>query len=178
MQRSDRRSTLTPPPGRLLLRELAMRRLLAAGCLSLLSGCAGSPEGRARDVSLALVKSNNSDEVMKLTTTPFAVYSATAKGYHVEYVAETPDELRTRLKSLMDKGRPDRPTPTDVLEVIPAAMVKDGIGAKMSPEVWGVVERVMGPDGFVVVLGLEGKPVTRMIVAMKDGKAKVAGGLP
>lgn len=155
------------------------RAVLPLFLLALVSGC-GSPESRAKDIALGLakaVKAKDVDGVVSRTATPFISVGQTAKGYSVETLANH-EALRASVTRAFETGG-TRPHPTEVLEVIPAAKVNlKGTYEKMTPEVAAQVEQVMGPDGFVVVMGLEGKPHTRLIVTMKGGTAKVVGGLP
>jgi hypothetical protein len=143
-------------------------------------GCAGTPEDRAKDCALAFaraVEAKDLDTAVRLTAVPLLAVGKTAKGYHAELV-ETPDEVRAKLQPRLDQGAPAESAQVVVVEVVPAANVKDRFGAEMKPETFALVERVMGPDGFVVVLSRNGQHAGGLIVAMRDGGAKVTGSVP
>jgi hypothetical protein len=156
------------------------RAVLPLFALVFVSGC-GNPESRARAVALDFakaVKAKDVDGVVNRTATPFVAVGQTAKGYLVETLPNH-EALRASVTRSFETGG-TRAHPTEVLEVIPAAKVdlKGTYGEKMTPEVASQIEQAMGPDGFLVVMGLEGKPFGRLVVTMKGGTAKVAGGLP
>src|SRR5262249_43185657 len=154
----------------------AMRSLLAFAFFAAASATAAAadkPEDLAKEAAVAFVKAvkaRNVDDAVKLTGTPFLLDDA-GKTTLVEKADEVKEKLKAQIEKLKDTDR----IVTDVVEVVPAAKVKDKFGAKADKDDFAKGEKAMGKDGFVVVFGRNGDAEGGVLVAMKDGKAKIVG---
>ena len=152
-----------------------MRSLLALALFAVASAAsaADKPEDLAKDAALAFlkaVKARNLDDAVKLTGTPYFVQVG-----QDGKLLDKADDVKAELKVAFDKPVKEENLPTDVLEVMPAAKAKEMFGPKGKPETFALVEKAMGKDGFVVILGKDGKPRGGFVVAIQDGKAKIVG---
>jgi hypothetical protein len=151
-----------------------MRILLAVALFTCATAAAADkPEDLAKDTALAFLKAakaRNLDDAVKLTGTPYF----SQKGDEVKLLDKA-DDVRAALKTGFDRPINEETFPTDVVEIVPAAKVKEKYGAKTKPETFELIEKALGKDGFVVVLGKDKKPTGGVMIAMKDGKAKIVG---
>ncbi|HUR54612.1 MAG TPA: hypothetical protein VMZ71_10805 [Gemmataceae bacterium] len=152
-----------------------MRCLLAVAVVVFASAgapAADAPEDLAKKVALDMlkaIKAKNVDDAVKLTGTPY-YFSMDGK----DELIEKADVVKDKIKLALDKPIDEAKLPTDVLEVVPLEKAKEKFGGK-NAERMAVIEKAMGKDGFVVVVGKDGKPAGGFLVAMKDGKAKIVG---
>lgn len=150
-----------------------MRCLLALALFATTATAADTPEDKAKAAGLAFLKAakaRNLDDAANLCGTPFFVQ----KGDDVKLLDKA-DDVKAELKTGFDRPVNEETFPTDVVEIVPAAKVKEKYGAKTKPETFALIEKALGKDGFVVVLGKYGKPRGGVMVALQDGKAKVVG---
>jgi hypothetical protein len=157
------------------MRPLA--RLLTAVLLAALvvssAPAADKDEDKAKEVAVAFlkaVKAKDADAALKLTDVPFLL-DARGKGNVVEKAADLKAQLTELITNIKDTDR----ITTDVLEVLPTEKFRAKFTKEGNKEHMDTMEKVMGKTGFAVVLGRDGKPAGGLLVAIKDGKAKVVG---
>jgi hypothetical protein len=118
---------------------------------------------------LKAVKARNVDDAVKLTATPF-YFNTDGK----DELLEKADAVKEKIKAALDKPLDETTFPTGVMEVLTLEKAKEKFAGK-NPERFALIEKAIGKDGFVVVLEKDGKPRGGLLIAMKDGKAKIVG---
>ena len=147
-------------------------RALAVGLLFAFAAAPASAadknEDKAKEAAVAFlkaVKAKDADAVMKASAAPFAHREGGEIG-----VVKDEAELKKWIKGKLDEIKDADKVPTDVEKVVPFAELK----AKLEADDQKKVEEVVGKDGFVAMIEVDGKMVV-ILVRIKDGKAKVVG---
>ena len=147
-------------------------RVLAVGLLFAFAAAPASAadknEDKAKEAAVAFlkaVKAKDVDAVMKASAAPFAHREGGEIG-----VLKDEAELKKWLKGKLDDIKDADKVPTDVDKVVPFADLKQ----KLDGEDLKKVEGVVGKDGFVAMIEVDGKMVV-ILVKMTDGKGKVVG---
>jgi hypothetical protein len=155
---------------------MSARLLLAAGLVGFIRSstpAADKPEDQAKEAAIAFMeamKAKDAEAATKLAGVPF-VMDTPGK----PTVVEKADDLKAQLKAVVEKIKDTSRIPTDVSEVLPADKVRAEFGREDNKEMTDTIEKVLGKSGYVVVLARDGKPTGGVLVAVKDGKAKVVG---
>ena len=147
-------------------------RALAVGLLFAFAAAPASAadknEDKAKEAAVAFlkaVKAKDADAVMKASAAPFAHREGGEIG-----VVKDEAELKKWIKGKLDEIKDADKVPTEVEKVVPFAELK----AKLEADDQKKVEEVVGKDGFVAMIEVDGKMVV-ILVRIKDGKAKVVG---
>lgn len=153
-----------------------MRLLSAAILVATLTALAAPPaaaadknEEKAKEAAVAFlkaVKAKDLDAVMKTVDVPFLMED------QPEPLAKT-DEVKAALKTLLEKVKPEK-VPTDVGAVLDLPTVRKKV-EKQKKNGAETIEKLIGKNGFVVVVTKDGKEQGAVLVRMKDGQAKVVG---
>ena len=148
-------------------------RALAVGLLVAFVGspapAADKNEDKAKEAAVAFlkaVKAKDVDAVMKASAAPFAHREGGDIGV-IKDEAELKKWVKEKLDSIADTDK----VPTDVEKVVPFSELKEKIPGEDDKK---KVEEVVGKDGFVATIEVDGKTVV-ILVKMKDGKGKVVG---
>ena len=148
-------------------------RSLAVGLLVAFVGSPASAadknEDKAKEAAVAFlkaVKAKDIDAVMKASAAPFAH----REGGEITVVKDEA-ELKKWIKGKLDEIKDADKVPTEVEKVVPFADLKEKINDEADKK---KVEDVVGKDGFVAMIEVDGKMVV-ILVKMKDGKGKVVG---
>lgn len=148
-------------------------RLLAVVTVAALAAspapAADKDQDKAKEVTLAFlkaVKAKDLDAVMKTVDAPFLMEDKP------EPLAKT-DEVKAALKTLLEKVKPEK-VPTDVGAVLDLTAVRKKV-EKQKKNGAETIEKLIGKNGFVVVVTKDGKEQGAVLVRMKDGQAKVVG---
>ena len=148
------------------MRSLAVGLLFAFAAAP--ASAADKNEDKAKEAAVAFlkaVKAKDADAVMKASAAPFAHREGGEIG-----VVKDEAELKKWIKGKLDEIKDADKVPTEVEKVVPFAELK----AKLEADDQKKVEEVVGKDGFVAMIEVDGKMVV-ILVRIKDGKAKVVG---
>ena len=148
------------------MRTLAVGLLVAFAAAP--ASAADKNEDKAKEAAVAFlkaVKAKDVDAVLKTSAAPFAH----REGGDIS-VLKDEAELKKWLKGKLDDIKDADKVPTDVDKVVPFADLKQ----KLDGEDLKKVEGVVGKDGFVAMIEVDGKMVV-ILVKMTDGKGKVVG---
>jgi hypothetical protein len=153
------------------MRTLAVALLIASA--GSLASAADKDEDKAKEATIAFlkaVKAKDIDALMKTVDVPFLMTVE-----RKPKVFEKADELKTELKATLDKIKDGSKIPAEAGEVLDLPAVRKKIEGKKDKEVLELVEKVLGANGYVVMLGKDGKEGGAVLVRIKDGKAVVVG---
>ena len=148
------------------MRSLAVGLLFAFAAAP--ASAADKNEDKAKEAAVAFlkaIKAKDVDAVMKASAAPFAH----REGGDISVIKDEA-ELKKWVKGKLDEIKDADKVPTDVEKVVPFADLK----AKLDADDQKKVEEVVGKDGFVAMIEVEGKMVV-ILIKMKDGKGKVVG---
>lgn len=148
------------------MRSLAVGLLVAFAASP--ASAADKNEDKAKEAAVAFlkaVKAKDADAVMKASAAPFAHREGGEIG-----VVKDEAEHKKWIKGKLDEIKDADKVPTEVEKVVPFAELK----AKLEADDQKKVEEVVGKDGFVAMIEVDGKMVV-ILVRIKDGKAKVVG---
>ena len=149
------------------MRSLAVGLLFAFAAAP--ASAADKNEDKAKEAAVAFlkaIKAKDVDAVMKASAAPFAHREGGEIG-----VIKDEAELKKWVKGKLDELKDADKVPTDVDKVVPFSELKEKINDEAERK---KVEDVIGKDGFVALIEVDGKMVV-ILVKMKDGKGKVVG---
>jgi hypothetical protein len=151
--------------------QLSAAVLLAALVVS--SAPAADEERQAKEAAVAFLKAAKAkdvDTMLKYATVPY-----TSQSMGRPKVCEKESELKGEFTRWVGSLKDTSKLSTDVLHVLTLQEAMKAAGLKEGDKDYQRTARVLGKDGLVVVMGKADMPGPLVLVAFKEGRAKVVG---
>lgn len=128
-------------------------------------------EAKAKDAAVALlkaIKAKDLDAIMKLSGAPFAYRGEDKKPKVLKETADVKAWVKERLDELKDADK----VPTELDKITPFSELRDKIKDEEDRK---TLDGVIGKDGFIAFVKTPDDKTVAILVAIKDGKAKIVG---